>query len=100
FVWWNNEKQRMIKLDRAFKLVANNNLYVSHYNGDKLFDSNTDGYFEPFSSWQKAGFDTSGSCDTSKLADGEKQKLFYNHTKQTKIYDLGTTVFKDIYGKL
>lgn len=98
YTWWIDKPQRLFRTGSA--LTIDSNRYVSHYNNTELFDSNTDGYFEPFSSWQKAGFDTSGSCDTSKLADGEKQKLFYNHTKQTKIYDLGTTVFKDIYGKL
>jgi hypothetical protein len=34
----------------------------------------------------------------SPLAEGESEQLFYNDTKQAKTFNLGKTIYKDIYG--
>ena len=100
FVWWSNSTQRIIKLDKSFKIFADSNLYICHY-GDDLFDSDGDGYFEPFEIWlANSGQDKNSLCDVSKLNVDNSEKLFYNATKNNIIYNLGNAIFGDIYGKI
>lgn len=97
-VWWTNKNQRMVRRYSAYPTM-DNNTYISHYNNSTLFDSNSDGYFEPFSNWQAVtGQDSHSIMDITPLNAGEKEQLFYNATKQKNTISLGTSVYRDIKG--
>ena len=94
YTWWQNTYQRIVYQDNA-SAIFNNNNYISHYNTKGVFVN-----FEDFNAWKSAtGQDANSTCDMTKLAIGESEELFYNDTKQSKIFYLGTSVFRDVFGK-
>ena len=38
--------------------------------------------------------------DSTPLAKGDSEKLIYNNTKLTKTYKVGSSIYKDVYGKI
>ncbi|SHF44052.1 Por secretion system C-terminal sorting domain-containing protein [Mariniphaga anaerophila] len=78
--------------------VLDNNVYVDRHRTNVFRDLNTF-TFVNFSSWQELGEDGNSKLINAKLSIGETEQLFYNDTKQNKTFNLGTTVYKDIYGK-
>jgi parallel beta-helix repeat protein len=73
------------------------NTYRNPYETTGVFRS--DSYLS-FTDWKtKTGFDKNSKFDGTKLATGEKEKLYYNDTKVDKTINLGTKVCKDIDGK-
>jgi|GEM_PF-1600425 len=76
----------------------NYNTYINHYASSKIFKD--DGSYYDFSGWKSAtGNDANSTIDLSPLETGETEELFYNDTKTSKTISLGTTIYKDIYGK-
>ncbi len=98
YIWWTNSYQRMVRISGITKLGADSNHYIHHYDADKIFDSDGNGVFETFSNWQSINNEAKNSTiDTSPLATGEKEQLFYNATNQSKVISLGQSVYKDIF---
>ena len=53
-----------------------------------------------FTDWKLlTGQDANSTFIGTALAEGETEELFYNDTKQNKTFNLGSSVYKDIYGK-
>ncbi|WP_159522001.1 cadherin domain-containing protein [Sunxiuqinia indica] len=97
FIWWKNSYQRFIKLDGLTKLTSFDNTYVSHHNSEHIFDADNPS-FSTFENWKRdTGQDLNSNCDNTKLNTGEKEELFYNGTKNSKVISLGQSVYKDIY---
>ena len=72
------------------------NTYRNPYETTGVFRS--DSYLS-FTDWKtKTGFDRNSKFNSTKLAAGEKEKLYYNDTKVDKTINLGTKVCKDIDG--
>lgn len=81
-------------------VTINNNTYINHYNSGNIFRSETNNRLN-FLNWKiLTNQDANSTIDVSKLAVGEKEALFYNETKQTIIYHLGSAVFRDVFGKI
>ena len=98
FTWWKTKPQRIFRLTHS-KPTTNNNRYVSHYHATELFDSNSDGYFESFEQWKRGtSQDAQSTIDVTPLAAGATETLFFNDTKAKKSINLGTSVYKDVYG--
>ncbi len=84
----------------------NNNIYVNHYYNDNIFvktnqwsDPAVDSY--SFVEWRSVmRLDINSTCDVSKLSKGETEKLLYNDTKEVKIFNLGTSLYKDVEGNI
>ncbi|MEZ5104291.1 MAG: T9SS type A sorting domain-containing protein [Draconibacterium sp.] len=99
--WWKDSHQRIVFQTQGAKGIYDYNKYVSHYNSTRIFDSNGDGNFESFPTWQAGtGQDINSSCDISLLSTGVTEKIYINDTKQDKTYSLGSSQFKDIYGNV
>jgi hypothetical protein len=71
----------------------NNNTYVVHYTETNVFVQ-----YANFAAWQAAGNDINGSYDGTNMVVGETEEIFYNDTKVTKTFYLGSSVYKDING--
>ncbi|KOH46933.1 hypothetical protein NC99_03330 [Sunxiuqinia dokdonensis] len=77
--------------------IYNNNKYYSKH---KVGTFRSQDSFLTFENWKSAtGQDANSTFDGSPLADGEKEELFYNATKQTKAIDLGSSIYRDLDGK-
>ena len=91
------EPNQILVNRNTYNSYFNNNIYINHYNSSKIFKNN-DNYFD-FNDWKKTTEqDSKSTIDVSPLKSGEKEKLIYNDTKETKIVKLNNTIFKDIYG--
>lgn len=89
-------RQLMIRVSSP-NAEINNNIYRNPYESTGIFRG--DKYWS-FGEWKSGmGFDKNSVCNHSKLNSGEKEKLFYNDTKQDKSYNIGNNVYKDIDGK-
>ncbi len=74
-----------------------NNTYRNPYESNGVFRGDS---YMSFADWKsKTGFDRNSKFNGTKLASGEKEKLYYNDTKADKTINLGTKVCKDIDGK-
>ncbi|MFW6326700.1 MAG: LamG-like jellyroll fold domain-containing protein, partial [Bacteroidota bacterium] len=72
------------------------NVYVDHHREKPLRDM-SDYTYKTFSDWKTTtGKDANSKYKNSSLADGEYEKLFYNDTKQSKSFSLGSYVYKDL----
>jgi hypothetical protein len=47
---------------------------------------------------KKSGYDANSTVDLSPLLSGETEELLYNTTKQTKTFNLGLAVYRDVFG--
>lgn len=96
FKWWGaNASQKIVYQESGASAIYNNNTYISHYETDDVFVN-----IETFAKWKSiTGQDANSTFDSSRLAEGEIEELFYNDTKQTKSINLGSAVYKDITGK-
>jgi hypothetical protein len=81
------------------------NTYVNHYNNNDIF-LKTKEWAEPsidsynFVEWKReTGQDANSTIDISPLPKGHSEKLLYNDTKQTKTYNVGNSIFTDVFGK-
>jgi parallel beta-helix repeat protein len=72
------------------------NTYRNPYESSGVFRESS---YLSFADWKtKTGFDKNSKFNGTKLATGEKEKLYYNDTKLDKTINLGTKVCKDIDG--
>ncbi|MGQ8338409.1 cadherin domain-containing protein [Sunxiuqinia sp. A32] len=94
FIWWQDDPQRFIKEDGASP-VYDYNKYVNHYNSSNIFNN-----FGDWLTWKNNYRDASSTFKSLRLDTNENEKLFYNDTKQTKIFSLGSGTFKDIFGNV
>jgi len=73
-----------------------NNWYINHYNTNAFKKENT---LYDFEGWKTAtGQDANSIFDGSPLLPGQTEKLLYNETKQTKTFDLGNGIYRDLSG--
>ncbi len=80
-------------------ITLNNNKYASPFDNDLVFKYSDDIY-RNFNDWKKiVGADSNSEFTRIVLRQGESQKLIYNDTKQTKTYNLGNSVFRNIFGE-
>jgi len=94
YTWWQDTYQRIVYQSSA-SAKFDYNTYISHYYVKSVFVN-----FADFAAWKAAtGQDANSTCDATTLAAGETEQLFYNDTKQAKVFNLGSSVFRDIYGK-
>jgi hypothetical protein len=97
FIWWQNSKQRLVKIKNSKFYNIDNNKYIHHYSSSSLFFWNT-AYFG-FNQWKtEVNGDANSTLDITTLDAGEVEKLFYNDTKKSKVFNLGTSIYKDIDG--
>ncbi|MBK6285929.1 MAG: right-handed parallel beta-helix repeat-containing protein [Draconibacterium sp.] len=76
----------------------NYNTYISHYNSTNVFMLEEVKSYD-FTGWKTVtGQDANSTIDLSPLSIGDTEELFYNDTKQTKLFNLGSSIYKDIYG--
>ncbi len=101
YPWWQNKPQRLARIATVYGVYrGDHNKFYQNYNNTDLFDSDGNGIFELFPSWQSTtGQASNSTIDTSPLGAGEIEELFYNATKQTKAIDLGTSIYRDLDGK-
>lgn len=72
------------------------NWYVNHYNTNAFKKENT---LYDFEGWKTAtGQDANSIFDESPHLPGQSEKLLYNETKQTKSFDLGNGIYRDLSG--
>lgn len=91
--WGENTHQRFVYQSNAAG-IYNYNTYVCHYTETDVFVNKSG-----FSQWKSdTGQDANSTYDGSDLAVGEKEELFYNNTKQTKVINLGSSVYRDLNG--
>ena len=77
-----------------------NNTYIDHYVNSPFLDNQKKSRLT-FNEWKTlSGQDLNSTIDTSPLEEGESEELFYNDSKETKSFSLGTTIYKDIYGEI
>ncbi len=85
----------------AKSVIYDHNTYIHHYNSTEPFrrTSMPESAYYDFEAWKETtNQDKNSTIDTSPLGQGETEELFYNDTKQSKTFDLGTTIYRDIYG--
>ncbi len=76
------------------------NTYVDHHYSYPFKNTKT-GYYASFMGWKNAmNQDLNSTFDNSSLADGVREELLYNNTKQTKLLDLGSLKYNDVYGNI
>ncbi len=107
------ENNIMYKTDRTGTLPAlgknrNQRFVFQSGNADNNFDDNvytvpyTEDYvfvgYDSFEAWQASGNDINGVYDGKDMVDGETEELLYNETKSIKTFDLGSNIYRDIYG--
>jgi uncharacterized protein (TIGR02145 family) len=102
YPWWTNKPQRFARIASIAGVYdayrGDNNKFYQKYFPDDLFDSNGDGIFESFASWQTATEqDVNSTVDISPLGAGEVEELFYNDTKDAKVITL-TGSYRDLDG--
>ena len=93
------DKNQLIVSWTNSSAISDSNTYINHYNSEKIFVY--DMTLNYYSDWKSTtGQDANSTFDGTALAVGETEKLFYNDTKKTKTFNLGNSVFRDIYGKV
>jgi len=91
---------QMVSVVRNANSEFDSNTYICSFPNDILFRLD-DGSFVDFDGWKKfINGDTNSQFINKPLAEDETQEIFYNDTKQPKIYNLGTSIFRDVYGNL
>jgi hypothetical protein len=76
-----------------------NNTYVNPFAGKDVFRKENN--YSDFPKWKSfIGSDANSKYINIPLVAGDTQKIFYNDSKQTKIYHLGNTAFRDIIGNV
>ena len=94
FVWWTNSHERLVVRDRA-NPVYDRNKYIHPYQSE-VFSA---GISSNFTVWKsKTQQDANSTFDGTALGEGETEKLLYNDSKQTKTYNPGKSIFRDIDG--
>jgi hypothetical protein len=79
-------------------VITDYNLYIAPYKSTDVFYNNNT--YASFTNWQLATkHDASSTFDGTALGAGETEKLFYNDSKQTKIFGLGDTIYRDLEGE-
>jgi parallel beta-helix repeat protein len=89
--------------NKTVNVIFNNNTYVHHYNNSQIFkrSSMPETAYYDFNGWKTSTKqDLNSTYNGTPLAVSETEKLFYNDTKQPKTYNLGTSIFRDVYGNL
>jgi parallel beta-helix repeat protein len=77
--------------------TINNNTYINHYTAS-CFQLNFGTHYT-FTNWKSTtAHDASSTFDGSALGVGETEELFYNPTKEEKVFYLGGDVYRDITG--
>ncbi len=72
------------------------NTYIAPYYSKTIFKGSAD-----FEDWKSdTGTDANSTFNDDPMESGETEKLFINDTKIPKIFNLGTSTFEDIHGKL
>jgi len=84
--------------------LFDDNIYVARYSQTNIFRyTKSDGgaaYTNDFFNWKsQTAQDKNSTFIDTPLSAGETEQLFYNDTKQSKTFNLGTTVYRDIFGK-
>jgi parallel beta-helix repeat protein len=93
--WWGDNTHQRIVFQNNASTVFDYNTYIVPYTENDVFANKTD-----FTHWQTdTGQDVNSTYDGTDMKTGESEQLFYNDTKQSKTFNLGTTVYRDIYGK-
>jgi parallel beta-helix repeat protein len=97
YTWWTNGTQRLARVKNS-NVTMDNNKYFHHYSDFNLF-SNGSGYLS-WPEWMDYVEGENSTIDLTQLASGESEELFYNDTKQTKVFDLGTIpgAYRDLDG--
>src|SRR5690606_3306233 len=93
----NKDIQWLVSNYKGSTILMNYNTYISHYNSTNVFriDEATNFSFE---GWKAVtGQDANSTIDITRFVNGETEEIFYNDTKQTKTFNLGNSVYKDIY---
>ncbi|WP_073002124.1 LamG-like jellyroll fold domain-containing protein [Mariniphaga anaerophila] len=91
------EDQLVVANSAVSTIVMDSNVYVDRNQSNVFFDVNSNRSLE-FEAWKGLGQDGNSDFIGIPLDEGETEQLFYNDTKQNKTFNLGTAVFKDIYG--
>ena len=78
------------------------NIYLARYYQTSQFRYTNSGgtavNTSDFAVWQSETGDNNSTYITTSLGVGETEQLFYNDTKQSKTFNLGTKVYRDIFG--
>ncbi len=91
---------QMVSIVRNANSEFDSNTYICSFQNDIVFRLD-DGSFLDFDGWKKfINGDTNSQFINKPLAEEETQEIFYNDTKQPKTYNLGTSMFRDVYGNL
>jgi parallel beta-helix repeat protein len=86
----------------AGRVIYDNNIYIHPYNSDTPFKrtSMPESSYYDFEEWKEiTRQDANSTIDLTPLAAGETEQLIYNDSKQPRTYNLGSTIYRDIYGK-
>ena len=94
--WWTDSFQRMA-VQSAASSVYDRNTYIHPYNSTPFRPGATQITSTEWKSNTKQ--DANSTFNGIALGAGETEMLFYNETKQTKKFNLGNSVYRDIYGK-
>ena len=98
YIWWSNSNQRLVRFSGASP-IFDYNTYISHYNNTTLFYPDNSMWYS-LAGWQTVTTEGKNSTiDTSPLAKGEIEELFYNATKKDKRIDLKNTIYRNLDGK-
>jgi hypothetical protein len=80
-------------------LKLDSNLYINHYNNSSIYKFGENSNLN-FTNWKAlTRQDANSTIDISPLPKGHSEKLLYNDTKQTKTYNVGNSIFTDVFGK-
>ncbi|MBK6283797.1 MAG: right-handed parallel beta-helix repeat-containing protein [Draconibacterium sp.] len=94
-----NKAIQFLGSQRNGKVNFTNNIYVNHYNKSAVFKVDETKYYD-FAGWKvSTAQDANSTINVVALATGETDVIFYNDTKQSKEFNLGNTIYKDINGK-
>ena len=93
FIWQKNRPQKFLQQEAASP-TFDYNTYVGHYNDQNIFKDSWE-----WDAWLRDGNDSHSTFDSSPLSTGETEKLFYNDTKQSKTFSLGSSIYRDLNGK-
>lgn len=94
-----NKAIQFLGSQRNGKVNFTNNIYVNHYNKSGVFKVDETKYYD-FAGWKvSTAQDANSTINVVALATGETDVIFYNDTKQSKEFNLGNTIYKDINGK-
>ena len=92
------EARQVVARYNSANATFDNNTYVCPFASDLVFRT-SDGSYKNFVGWKTfINGDANSTFIGTKLGVGETQEIFYNDTKQTKTFNLGSSVYRDIYG--